>query len=162
MAYIYRRLVSEKVTDYTMYNNGKYRHYISLFALKSLFAQICEINECPEYIRITPFYKHSKKDIWIEFDEYMCYIESTEENLTSTQVKTFRESCEEKNTLEKVESQYNLVNTFDITEFHSSLWRYMDYLYSLIPKLAQEIKKTRNLSETDLSLGEFCFEIHCE
>ena len=69
MDQMYRGLVRDKVLDYIMYNGGESRHYISLVSLQSLLAQICEIDECPKYIRITPFYKHSTRSIGIELDD---------------------------------------------------------------------------------------------
>ena len=157
-----KALISEKIHDYTMYNHGQYRHYISLSSLKLLVEQICDLNECPQYIRITPLYDHCKKNFGIEFDEYMCYIEGTTTKVTPEVRKSFYSLCGDASKFGSIEKQYNIVNVLDVGEFRTSLWRYIDYLYFLIPKLVQEIKESYNLSETEIFLGEFCFEIHCE
>ena len=182
MDQIYRGLVRDKVLDYIMYNGGESRHYISLVSLQSLLAQICEIDEYPKYIRIPPFYKHSTRSIGIELDAYMCYIESTAEAVTSDGVRAFRESCTDECVFENVmtglskslqksgvakdafvmaDKQYHLLNRADVVGFHASLWRYVEYLHFLIPALMKQIKNAYDLSDSDLFLGEFCFEVHC-
>ncbi|MBQ4042779.1 MAG: hypothetical protein IJD06_02195 [Clostridia bacterium] len=158
-----RTAVSEFVTDWTMFHNGKYCHYASIRFLKHMIEKICEIDECPqEYIRITPFYKHAIREFNIELDEYMGFIEITERELKPKDVRAFREENGVGVPYENTEAQYNLVNTWDTTEFHASLGRYMEFLYGLIPRLALDIQESRGLSEDELLLGEFCFEIHCE
>jgi len=154
--------VREVVQDYTMYHEGQCRHYVSLSSLKLLIEQICELNECPQYLRITPFYDHCKREFGIEFDEYMCYIETRKENIVPAVKEAFYSSCGVPDAFGSLEAQYSIVNASDVAGFHDSLFRYLEYLYSLLPKLAQDIVKSYRLSAEDAYLGEFCFEIHCE
>ena len=158
-----RTAVSEFVTDWTMFHNGKYRLYPPIWYLKHMLEKIGEIDECPqEYIRITPFFRHAEKEFFIELDEYMCYIEITERELTPEDVYVFREECGEGIPWENKEAQYSLINARDTAQFRASLGRYMEFLYGLIPRLSLDIQESRGLSEDELLLGEFCFEIHCD
>lgn len=66
--------LSEIVYEHTFFPSGKYRHYLSIVDLSSLFDFIIKSNETAEYVMANPFYITINGQE--EFDDYMFFCKS--------------------------------------------------------------------------------------
>lgn len=85
--------INEIIFDYTVYHNGRYSYYLSIFGLKSLAQKIAQSHATTRYVRFTPFYINGKVERQVEFDEdYMFYLECRDQFTEADEVAHW-ENC---------------------------------------------------------------------
>ena len=96
----------------------------------------------------------------IEFEDYMCYIECSE-NVSDVMQKKFIYNCKsEFETFSDAQKHYALCDINDIPSFHQSLKNYLYYLDDIIPKLVEILKSKYGVDNSNIAFGYFGFEIH--
>lgn len=158
--------INEIVYQYTVYNSGRNRYYLTINDLVFLITKIIETNETTEYIRFNPFYVNYRLNRQVELDEYIFYMECRD-NFSESDVrehhskiigKVYNEMSEEEKRMANI--LYPLCKTKDTERFKELLLSYKLYLNELIPFLFCKVKKEMNLVEDDIPFGFFCFEVH--
>ena len=105
------------VYEYTVYGDGQYNYYLPLYNLFNLIDKIIACGERTKCINFDPFFI-SLKTGYIEFDEYMCYIECSNNEDASTN-NFFIARCEsEKETMSEARMHYALCRNSE--EFHNA------------------------------------------
>lgn len=57
-----------------MYVNREYKHYPTMDALRRIIKIIINSKSTTRYVWIIPFYRNSKRNIQIEFEDYMFFL----------------------------------------------------------------------------------------
>ena len=83
--------INEIVYNNTVYHNEEYRLYPTLEHLFSILDLIAESGVTTNYLRITPFYRNIKLDIYEEWDVFDFYIECREHVTPSEQDDFWKE-----------------------------------------------------------------------
>lgn len=159
-------IVNEIIYEHTVYHNGEYRMYPTISQLKYLIEQIIRCKSTTKYIRFTPFYKNSRYNQQIEFDDYMFYMEcrehvdnkSRENHIELCSNKKYADMNYEEIRISKI--LFPLCQNEDIETYKASLEIYIEFLNELIPKLMEISKCKMELKDEDLAFGYFCFEVH--
>ncbi len=147
--------VNELMYDITVFASGKYHHYLSFYDLIYLIDRIIACGECTESITFNPFFIREKG--YIELDDYMCYIECTDDKSRSSE-EFIVECINQDESIEEAKEHYALCK--NLTEFHDALNRYKRYIKKKIPLLAEMLRAELNLTDEDFYLGYFAFETY--
>ena len=151
--------VNNIVYEYTVYGDGQYNYYLPLYNLFNLIDKIIACGECTKCINFDPFFI-SLKTGYIEFDEYMCYIECSNNEDASTNNFFIARCKSEKETMSEARMHYALCR--NSKEFHNALNSYKHYIQENIPVLSMKIKSDYDLSDEELLFGYFGFEVYSD
>ena len=164
--------INEIVYNNTVYHNGEYRLYPTLEHLFSILDLIAESGVTTNYLRITPFYRNIKLDIYEEWDVFDFYIECREHVTPSEQDDFWKEhvwwdspeysQIQAHLSVDDVKRTKFLCPKDDIESFKRSIQVYKDYLYEAIPRMMMWSQEMQHLSEEGLYFGCFCFEIESD
>lgn len=167
--------VNELIYNETVYNKSTNTLSPNLIEIGLIIKQLCQIEETCNYIQFNPFYRNSRLDCQIEFDDYMFYMECRD-NFTKEEIETHWTECmdniydiphEVKQYTEMSEYEKRMARTLypickngDFESYHQYLQNFNNYLDELIPKLFEEAIKKLDLNQDDLAFGYFCFEVN--
>lgn len=151
--------VNNLVYEYTVYGEGHYNFYLPLYNLFNLIDKIIACGERTKSINFNPFFI-SLKTGYIEFDEYMCYIECSNNEAASANDGIITRCKSDEETVSEAKRHYALCRNSE--EFHCALNSYKRYIQENIPVLAAIIKSEYGLSDEELLLGYFGFEVYSE
>jgi hypothetical protein len=160
--------VNNIVYNTTVYENGRYRHYLNIDELIGMVEEIINSHETTsEYIQFNPFYRNSHSESQVEFDDYMFYMECRRDFDAEDIVKHQMENASPKYRIYPIElvdaeALYPLCRIGDAEAFKEGLVGYLRYLDRVLSKLLKIAKSELGLSDDDLAFGYFCFEIHSE
>lgn len=167
--------INNIVFNFTVYNNDENRYYPTIDGLQLLIDRINESETTTKYIRFNPFYRNSKLNGQIEYDDYMFYIECRDD-FTQNDLKSHWTKCmdniydiphdvtpyddfsDDKQKMARI--LYPLCKNNDVESFHKHLDDFKGYLNELLPMLFEDAIKKLNLTQEDLAFGYFCFEVH--
>ena len=167
--------INELIYNRTIYNNGTSRLYPTVIELEVLIKEIQKLNETTKYIKFNPFYKNSKVNKQIEYEDYMFYMECRD-NFTKEELQIHWTECMDRihdipheathyDNMTK-ENQitarilYPICTPDDIETYHLYLDNYRCYINEILPILFDDARKKLNLRYEDLAFGYFCFEVH--
>lgn len=151
--------VNNLVYEYTVYGEGQYNYYLPLYNLFVLIDKIIACGECTKCINFNPFFISSKTG-YVEFDEYMCYIECSNNEAASANDGFITGCKSEKEPVSEASMYYALCKNTE--GFHNALNSYKHYIQEKIPVLAAIIKSDYGLSDEELLLGYFGFEVYSD
>lgn len=151
--------VNNIVYENAVYGEGQYNYYLPLYNLFNLIDKIIACGECTKSINFDPFFI-SLKTGYVEFDEYMCYIECLNNEAASAN-DSFITGCKsDEDTVSEARTHYALCKNTE--EFHHALNSYKHYIQKNIPVLAAIIKSDYGLSDEELLFGYFGFELYSD
>lgn len=167
--------INEFIFNQTVYNTGANAIYPTIMNLIYIIKKISEIDATTKYIKFNPFYKNSKLNCQIEYDDYMFYMECrdayTLEELESHwtqcmdriydiphEVQQYKDMSDDDKKQARI--LYPICKHGDYQKFHEYLNDYLEYLDELIPLLFGKAIESLNLNQEDMAFGYFCFEVH--
>ena len=152
-----KKKIVEIVYEHTFSPGGKYRHYLSIVDLCSLFDFIIKSNETTEYVAATPFY--ITIDRQEEFDNYMFFCKKLTKGENADE---FLRKCNGDIDGRPCKGIIRCYEENDIFGFQKALQDYQLYVKTVADEIYEFLTKECNVKNKDLLLGSICFEVTAE
>lgn len=154
-------MIKEIIYDHTIFNNGSFKHYLSVVEIINVLEKITETNEMIENLLLIPFYKNDILKINLKFNDMILYIKC-EKNITEEKKKIFlRRYCKENYKIDNdIKKRYYLCDYEDIVSFQKSIKDYSNYLLeTLILKMNKIVLEDSKVDINNILCGYICFDI---